>query len=56
MVLNKFYALAILSPARKVDPDQTLLRIGSISKTYTSIAQMNEIEAGRIRQDAPVNL
>ena len=56
VVLKKGYGLAALSPARKVDPDQTLFRIGSISKTFTWIALMNEIEAGRIRQDAPVNL
>lgn len=56
VVLKKGYGLASLSPARKVDPDQTLFRIGSISKTFTWIALMNEIEAGRIRQDAPVNL
>lgn len=56
VVLKKGYGMASLSPARKVDPDQTLFRIGSISKTFTWIALMNEIEAGRIRQDAPVNL
>ncbi|WP_312162350.1 serine hydrolase [Phenylobacterium sp.] len=56
VVLKKGYGLASLSPARKVDPDQTLFRVGSISKTFTWIALMKEIEAGRIRQDAPVNL
>ncbi|HQN52641.1 MAG TPA: serine hydrolase domain-containing protein, partial [Phenylobacterium sp.] len=45
-----------LSPARKVDPDTTLFRIGSISKTFTWIALMREVEAGRIRIDGPVNL
>lgn len=56
VVLKKGYGLAGLSPARKVDPDQTLFRVGSISKTFTWIALMKEIEAGRIRQDAPINL
>lgn len=56
VVLKKGYGLASLSPARKVDPDQTLFRVGSISKTFTWIALMKEIEAGRIRQDAPINL
>jgi len=56
VVLKKGYGFASLSPARKVDPDATLFRIGSISKTFTWIALMKEIEAGRIRQDAPVNL
>lgn len=56
VVLKKGYGFANLSPARKVDPDKTLFRIGSISKTFTWIALMKEIEAGRIRQDAPINL
>ncbi|MDP3749593.1 MAG: serine hydrolase domain-containing protein [Phenylobacterium sp.] len=56
VVLKKGYGFASLAPARKVDPDATLFRIGSISKTFTWIALMKEIEAGRIRKDAPVNL
>ncbi|RYG03201.1 MAG: serine hydrolase, partial [Caulobacteraceae bacterium] len=56
VVLKKGYGFADLSPARRVDPDKTLFRIGSISKTFTWIALMKEIEAGRIRQDAPINL
>ena len=56
VVLKKGYGFANLSPARKVDPDKTLFRVGSISKTFTWIALMKEIEAGRIRQDAPINL
>ncbi len=56
VVLKKGYGFASLSPARKVDPDRTLFRIGSISKTFTWIALMKEVEAGRIRLDAPVNL
>lgn len=56
VVLKKGYGFASLSPQRRVDPDKTLFRIGSISKTFTWIALMKEIEAGRIRQDAPINL
>lgn len=56
VVLKKGYGFASLSPQRRVDPDRTLFRIGSISKTFTWIALMKEIEAGRIRQDAPINL
>ncbi|MES2896341.1 MAG: serine hydrolase domain-containing protein [Pseudomonadota bacterium] len=56
VVLKKGYGFASLNPARKVDPDATLFRVGSISKTFTWIALMKEIEAGRIRKDAPVNL
>lgn len=56
VVLKKGYGFATVQPARAVDPDRTLFRIGSISKTFTWIALMKEIEAGRIRLDAPVNL
>lgn len=56
VVLKKGYGFASFSPARPVDPDRTLFRIGSISKTFTWIALMKEIEAGRMRLDAPVNL
>lgn len=56
VVLKKGYGFASLSPARKVDPDRTLFRIGSISKTFTWVALMKEVEAGRVRLDAPINL
>ncbi|MDR3512934.1 MAG: serine hydrolase, partial [Caulobacteraceae bacterium] len=54
VVLKKGYGFA--APGRLVDPDATLFRIGSISKTFTWIALMKEAEAGRIRLDTPVNL
>ncbi len=56
IVLKKGYGLAQLSPAKPVNPDQTLFRLGSISKTFTWIALMKEVEAGHLRLDAPVNL
>jgi CubicO group peptidase (beta-lactamase class C family) len=56
VVLKKGYGFARLGPARPVDPDRTLFRIASISKTFTWIAVMKEVEAGRMRLDAPVNL
>lgn len=40
---------------RPVDPRDTLFRIGSISKTFTWITLMRQVEAGRVRLDAPVN-
>jgi len=40
---------------RAVDPRDTLFRIGSISKTFTWITLMRQVEAGRVRLDAPVN-
>lgn len=56
VILKKGYGFASLDPARPVDPDRTLFRIGSISKTFTWIAVMKEVEAGRMRLDQPVNL
>jgi len=56
VVLKKGYGFAGLNPVRPVDPDRTLFRIGSISKTFTWITLMKEIDAGRMRLDAPVNL
>ncbi|HRD28242.1 MAG TPA: serine hydrolase domain-containing protein, partial [Caulobacter sp.] len=56
VVLMKGYGFANLGPARPVDPDRTLFRIASISKTFTWIAVMKEVEAGRMRLDAPINL
>jgi CubicO group peptidase (beta-lactamase class C family) len=56
-ILKKGYGFARLEPtARPVDPDRTLFRIASISKTFTWIAVMREVEAGRMRLDAPINL
>jgi CubicO group peptidase (beta-lactamase class C family) len=56
VVLKKGYGVASLKDGRKVDPDTTLFRVGSISKTFTWIALMNEVEAGRMRLDTPINV
>uniref|UniRef100_UPI0025F61FE6 serine hydrolase domain-containing protein n=1 Tax=uncultured Caulobacter sp. TaxID=158749 RepID=UPI0025F61FE6 len=56
VVLKKGYGFANLGQRRPVDPDKTLFRVASISKTFTWIALMNEIEAGRMRLDGPVNV
>lgn len=55
VILKKGYGYADLARGRPVDPDRTLFRIGSISKTFTWILLMREVEAGRIQLDAPVN-
>jgi CubicO group peptidase (beta-lactamase class C family) len=51
--LKKGYGFA--GDARPVDPDLTLFRIGSISKTFTWIAAMQEVEAGRMKLDGSIN-
>ncbi|WP_165188644.1 serine hydrolase domain-containing protein [Caulobacter soli] len=56
VLLKKGYGVASLNDGRKVDPDKTLFRIGSISKTFTWIALMNEVDAGRMRLDTPINI
>jgi CubicO group peptidase (beta-lactamase class C family) len=56
VVLKKGYGFASLGQRKAVDPDKTLFRVASISKTFTWIALMNEIESGRMRLDGPVNL
>jgi CubicO group peptidase (beta-lactamase class C family) len=56
VVLKKGYGFARLDSATPVDPDKTLFRIASISKTFTWIAVMKEVEAHAMRLDAPVNL
>ena len=56
ILLKKGYGFASLSPQRPVDAERTLFRIGAISKTFTWIGVMKEVEAGRIRLDQPVNL
>ena len=56
VLLKKGYGAAGLSPWRPVDPDRTLFRLGSVSKTFTWLTVLKETEAGRLRLDAPVNL
>jgi len=56
VVLKKGYGAASLDPWRPVDPDRTLFRLGSVSKTFTWLAVLKEAEAGRLRLQAPVNL
>ena len=54
VLMKKGYGFA--APGRPVDPDRTLFRLASVSKTFTWIAVMKEVEAGRMRLNAPVNL
>ncbi|MEI9963671.1 MAG: serine hydrolase domain-containing protein [Caulobacteraceae bacterium] len=56
VVLQKGYGADRLSPARPVDPDRTLFRLGEVTQLFTWIALAREIEAGHIRLDAPVNV
>lgn len=49
------YGFADVDRARPVDPETTLFRIGSISKTFIWTAVMMQVDAGRLDLDADVN-
>ncbi|MBS0432498.1 MAG: beta-lactamase family protein [Proteobacteria bacterium] len=54
-LLQRGYGVASLDPRREVDPDSTLFRLGSISKTFTYVATMQLVAAGKLDLDAPVD-
>jgi CubicO group peptidase (beta-lactamase class C family) len=56
VLLKKGYGSDRLAPARPVDPDRTLFRLGPLTETFTWIALMREIEAGHMRLDAPISV
>ena len=55
LALARGYGLADIEGARPVDPDDTLFRIGSVSKTFTWTAVMMLVERGLIDLDADLN-
>ena len=54
VVMTRGYGAAADSPLEPVDAD-TLLRVGSISKTPVWIAIMQLVEQGKISLDDPIN-
>lgn len=54
-LLLRGYGIAA-QPDRPVDPQRTLFRIGSVSKTFTYLAALKLIDAGRIKLDDEVNV
>lgn len=54
-LLLRGYGIADSRQSRKVDPDSTLFRIGSISKTFTYVAAMQLVAARKLDLDAPVD-
>ena len=54
-VLLKGYGVARQTPLTKVDAYQTLFRLGSLSKTFTWIEVMRQVEAGHMRLDASID-
>jgi CubicO group peptidase (beta-lactamase class C family) len=55
VVFAKGYGYADVAERRKVDPDKTLFRVGSISKLFTWTAVMQLVEEGKLDLDADVN-
>lgn len=55
VLLVRGYGLAEVDPPRPADGDDTLFRIGSVSKTFTYTAAMQLVQQGRIGLDDPVN-
>jgi CubicO group peptidase (beta-lactamase class C family) len=54
-LLVKGYGIDSVEPRRVVDPQQSLFRIGSISKTFTWLSIMQLVERGELKLDDPVN-
>lgn len=55
LLFAKGYGYANLDTKKPVHPDETLFRIASISKLFTWIAVMQQVEEGKIDLDTDVN-
>lgn len=54
-LLLRGYGLAGHQPERAADAQDTLFRIGSVSKTFTYLEALRLVDAGKLKLDAPVN-
>jgi CubicO group peptidase (beta-lactamase class C family) len=54
-LLVKGYGIAASSPERPVEPASSLFQIASLSKTFTWMALLQQVEAGTLNLQAPVN-
>lgn len=55
VLLEKGYGIAALNPQRAVDPQRSLFRLGSISKTFTWLALMQLAAQNKLALTDPVN-
>lgn len=51
----KGYGVADAATGRPVDPQKTLFMLGSISKVFTGIAALQQVEKGRLDLDSDIN-
>jgi CubicO group peptidase (beta-lactamase class C family) len=54
-LLVKGYGIDSIDPERRVDPAQSLFRIGSISKTFIWLSLMQLAEQGKLKLTDPIN-
>lgn len=55
VLFSRGYGHADIGRGARVDPRRTIFRPGSVSKLFTWVALMQQIEAGRVDMDADVN-
>jgi len=55
VVLQRGYGFADVARRRRVIPDSTIWRVGSISKVFTATALMQLVDRGLVDLDAPVD-
>lgn len=54
VIFSRGYGFANLAKRIPVDPQRTLFRPGSVSKLFTWTALMQQVEAGKVDLDAPI--
>jgi CubicO group peptidase (beta-lactamase class C family) len=55
VILSRGYGFADIDRGITVDPERTLFRPGSVSKLFTWVALMQQIERGAVSMDADIN-
>jgi CubicO group peptidase (beta-lactamase class C family) len=55
ILFQKGYGYADVDDRKPVDPQNTMFRVGSLTKIFTATAVMQLVEAGSIRLDADIN-
>ncbi len=55
LLFQRGYGYANIADSVKVDPEKTLFRIGSVSKLFTWIAVLQQVEKGNLDLDRDVN-